>query len=111
MVDIIFIFLLILIPISIKLNQYKIKYELFYSKALTLLIITIVIFSLRNIERIYSEYKNYNFNPFISLNYNFFGGDEEFHYRYNSHLKYRYDKYYGVEILGKKFIYLSRNNY
>ena len=99
------------IPIGIFLSKSDIEYKLFYKKSITLIAITIVIFSFRNINRIYKEYKNYNYNPFISLDYSFFGGNKEIHFRYNKHIKDKFDKYNSVEILGKKFIYLSRDNY
>ena len=105
------IFLSMLIPAGILLNKSDIEYKLFYKKSITLIVITIIIFTLRNIDRIYKEYKNYNYNPFVSLNYKFFGGNEEFHFRYNKHLKDKFEKYNSVKILGKKFIYLSRDNF
>tara|TARA_Y100001958_G_C20675832_1_gene192890 strand:- start:102 stop:326 length:225 start_codon:yes stop_codon:yes gene_type:complete len=73
--------------------------------------VTITIFLLRNLDRLNKEYKRYDYNPIVSLNYKFIGGDEKFYFRYNSHLKDRLIKYDNFKILGKKFIYLNRENY
>ena len=104
------IYLIIFIPFSIYLSKLTATYKIFYKKALILLIITSLIFSVRNIDRIYNEYTKYKFNPLVNLNYGFFGGDESFHFRYNSHLRKNYNNYNYIKILGKRFTYMSKEN-
>ena len=74
------------------------------------MIITAIIFTLRNSNRLHDEFEKYNFNPLLNSNYKFIGGDEKFYFRYNNHLKNRHNNYNYLEILGKKYIYLSRDN-
>ena len=65
------------------------------------MIITILIFSYRNLNRIIDEYKLYKYNPLESTNYVY---DEKFYnriFRYMDDTK-NYFKY--KKILGKKFI-------
>jgi hypothetical protein len=104
------IFLIIFIPLGIYLSQLSISYKLFYEKASILVIITFFIFSVRNLDRIIKEYEEYKFNPMVNLNYDFFGGDESFHFRYNTHIRKNYNKYNYIKILEKKIIYLSKEN-
>ena len=105
------IYLCIFIPLSIYLNKKDIDFEIFKRKALLLIIISTVIFSYRNFDRIYFEYNNYDYNPLVSLNYRFIGGDEKFYFRYNSRLKKNYKNYNSFQFLNKNFIYLDRKNY
>ena len=105
------VFLSIFIPFSIYLNQLNIDFKTFEKKALILVVVTVIIFSFRNSERLYDEYRKYNYNPLLNLNYKFIGGDEEFHYRYNSHLRKKYINYDSFKIMNKNFIYLTRNNF
>lgn len=105
------IYLCIFIPFSIYLNKKDIDFEIFKRKALLLIIISAVIFSYRNFDRLYFEYNNYDYNPLVSLNYRFIGGDEKFYFRYNSRLKKKYKNYNSFQFLNKNFIYLNRENY
>lgn len=105
------VFLSIFIPFSIFLDKFNINYKVFQKKAFILIIVTIIIFSFRNIHRLSKEYSKYEYNPLINLNYKFIGANEDYHYRYNQHIKEKFSNYNSFKILGKKFIYLSRDNY
>ena len=61
-------FLIFFIPLSIILEKYN--ENNFRYKVKTIIILTIIIFIARNLERLHKEYKIYNYNPFIKLEYN-----------------------------------------
>ena len=105
------IYLIIFIPFSIYISNFDINYKIFRKKAVILILITVFIFTFRNFNRLNLEYEKYNYNPILSLNYKFIGGDKKFHYRYNSHIKDRLSNYNSFQFLGKKFVYLSRENF
>ena len=105
------IYLIIFIPFSIYISNFDISYKIFRKKAVILILITVIIFTFRNFNRLNLEYEKYNYNPILSLNYKFIGGDKKFHYRYNSHIKDRLSNYNSFKFLGKKFVYLSRENF
>ena len=105
------IYLIIFIPFSIYISNFDISYKIFRKKAVILILITVIIFTFRNFNRLNLEYEKYNYNPILSLNYKFIGGDKKFHYRYNSHIKDRLSNYNSFQFLGKKFVYLSRENF
>tara|TARA_Y200000002_G_scaffold368276_1_gene361172 strand:- start:673 stop:2298 length:1626 start_codon:yes stop_codon:yes gene_type:complete len=105
------VFLSIFIPFSIYLTQLNIDFKTFERKAVILIFVTVIIFSFRNFDRLYDEYKKYDYNPLINFNYKFIGGDKEFHYRYNFHLRKKYINYNSFKILGKNFVYLTRKNF
>ena len=56
---------------SIKIEKNNLKVSEVKNKITVLIIITIIIFSGRNINRIYKEVKQYNYNPLININYRF----------------------------------------
>ena len=104
-------FLTIFIPFSVFLDKFDIDFKIFKKKAFILIIVTIIIFSFRNIHRLSKEYAKYEYNPIIDLNYKFIGASADFHYRYNKRLREKFSNYNSFKFLGKKFIYLSRENY
>ncbi len=60
----------IFIPLSIYIEN-GIDFKTKLKKKITLLIyISFIFFSLKNIDRIYKEFKKYNFNPLINAHYN-----------------------------------------
>ena len=61
------VFILIFLPLSIYLSKFKSKNLL--KKFKFILISVFVIFTYKNIDRIYYEVKTYNFNPAASINY------------------------------------------
>ena len=62
-------FLILFIPLSLILEKYDVKN--FNLKIKVIIILTIIIFFARNIDRLKKENKIYNYNPFIKLEYNF----------------------------------------
>ena len=55
--------LLLFIPISIKLSSTQINLKKYSKIIFTLIVVTMFIFISRNINRIYKEVQNYNYNP------------------------------------------------
>ena len=76
-------FTLIALSIFIPLSLYtvnKINFNLKLNKKITFLIcLSFVIFSFKNFDRIFKEYKKYNYNPFINAHY--FVNDNSNHYK------------------------------
>jgi len=93
--------LLLFIPISYKFNLIKIDYKKYYKKAIFITVLTVIIFSYRNIDRLIKEYQIYDFNPFVSTNYMY---DEKQHNRILRHMNKTVSKFKTINILGKKFI-------
>ena len=93
--------LLVFLPISIKFSLINIDYKKYYKKALFLAVLTIIIFSYRNIDRLIKEYQIYNFNPFVSTNYMY---DEKQHNRILRHMNKTVSKFKTINIFGAKFI-------
>ena len=94
--------LLLFLPLSIFLDKFEIKWDNFYKKALILIIISMIIFIGRNTIRIKKEYDKYGYNPFVSLKFLFIGGDKNFYFRYNNHIKENVSKYKKIKILEKE---------
>jgi hypothetical protein len=99
--------LLFFIPLSIFLNKLQIKWNIFFNKALIFMIITSIIFIGRNVIRLKKEYIQYSYNPIHNLNFLFIGGDKDFYFRYNKHIKENISKYQKVTILGKEITILT----
>ena len=93
--------LLLFIPFSIKFNSLNIDYKKYIQKTIFLTILTLVIFSYRNIDRIIKEYNLYNYNPLVSTNYMY---DEKQHNRILRHMNKTVSKFQTINILGVKFI-------
>jgi hypothetical protein len=94
--------LLLFLPLSIFLDKFEIKWNNFYKKALILIIISMIVFVGRNTFRIKKEYDSYGYNPLVSLNYLFIGGNKNFYFRYNENIKKNISKYEKIKILGKE---------
>ena len=71
------------------------------------MIITSIIFIGRNVIRLKKEYIQYSYNPIHNLNFLFIGGDKDFYFRYNKHIKENISKYQKVTILGKEMTILT----
>ena len=68
-----------------------------------------MIFLSRNLIRLNKEFSNYAYNPLNNSNFQFIGGDKEFHYRYNTIMKknfINYDK--KINVLGKSIAIISK---
>ena len=53
------------------LSKIQLNFNFFVKRALTLILITIVIFVYRNIQRLEGEYINYTYNPIVNSDYKF----------------------------------------
>ncbi len=62
--------LLFIMPLSLIINDKKKDYSNLNKKVISLILITILIFSFRNIHRLNKEIKQYNYKPFIISFYN-----------------------------------------
>ncbi len=102
------IFLITAIPLCFILSSIRIDYDFYYKKALFLALITLVIFSFRNYQRLEKEFERYNFNPIINSNYKF-TEPEEFYYRHNKQVKDNLIKNNYFRLVGKNFIIISKD--
>ena len=93
--------LLTFIPLAYVFYLRKISFKHFYRKSWIIIIIVLTVFITRNTHRIFKEYKQYNFNPFISTKYMY---EEKFYNRYIYHVNNSYDKFKKIKILGKEFL-------
>ena len=101
--------ILLFLPIVAEFNLRKFNYNSFYKKSCVMIFIVLTIFMSRNVNRIIKEYSQYNFNPFISTNYVYHGGDEKFYNRYIYEFKNNYYNYKKIKILGKTFLITKEN--
>ena len=62
-------FFLFFIPLSIFLEKFNSNLKNINGKITMLVMITVIIFYARNINRLFNEYKIYSYKPFISVNY------------------------------------------
>ena len=92
--------LLLFLPISLYFNNNKINFNLFKKKSKLILAIVLVIFLGRNIDRLISENKIYEYNPFISNK--FYHNDKI--YKYMEWLQERKSSFPKLNILGKKIL-------
>jgi len=63
------------IPTAILMNNQNYKFNLIYKKIYVIILLTILVFVARNINRINNEIKVYNYNPLISPRYNINSND------------------------------------
>ncbi len=99
--------LLLFIPFAYFLSSFDIKYNAFKKKSLILILICVTIFVTRNLVRLHKEYKLYNYNPFININYEI---DEKFYFRYMTFIENNKENYSTIKIFGKKFMLTKKNN-
>lgn len=92
--------LLLFLPISLYFNNNKINFNLFKKKSKLILAIVLVIFLGRNIDRLISENKIYEYNPFISNK--FYHSDKI--YKYMEWIQERKSSFPKLDILGKKIL-------
>jgi hypothetical protein len=102
--------LLLFIPLCTFLALFDLEYKIFFKKASFLILITIIVFLTRNVNRLNKEYKNYNYNPFIETKYKFIGGDKNFYFRYNSKIEKNKINYITINILGKNILNTTIKN-
>ena len=67
--------LIIFIPFSLYLNRFQISHIRFNKIAITLVIIAIGVFEVRNINRVINEVNIYNYKPFFTETFYTIDGD------------------------------------
>ena len=92
--------LLIFLPISFYFNSSAINFYSFEKKSKLILVIVLVIFFGRNIDRLVSENQSYGYNPFI--NNQFYHNDKI--YKYMDWIQERKNSFSKMNILGKKIL-------
>ena len=97
------IFLLIFIPINFLISSKNFNFQFFSKRALSLVLITFVIFIFRNYQRLDNEIEKYNFDPLISSNY-IFTEDKNFYYRYNDYIRKNRENFEIINFGGKNFL-------
>ena len=100
--------LLIFIPISIKLSILKINYEYFLKRSLIIISITLVVFFVRNFNRLDKENSLYGFDPIHNTNYQFIGGNEDFYYRYSTFINNNIMNFETINVIGKKVFIIKK---
>ena len=99
--------LLLFIPLSLKLSSFNIDYNFFIRRSLILVLIVINIFFIRNLIRLNDENSLYGYNPIKNTNYKFIGGDKDFYYRYNKHIKDNFENFKTLKLIGSKNIIIK----
>ena len=102
------IFAIILLPVCFYLSKIQLNFDFFAKRAFILILITIVIFVYRNIQRLEGEYINYTYNPITNSDYKF-TEKKEFYYRHNIQIKDNLENYERLNILGKKIPVILKN--
>jgi len=102
--------LMVFIPLSIYLSEFKFIFKDFTNRAFLIITVTLLIFILRNGIRLNDEFMKYNYNPLINTNYKFIGGDKNFYLRYNNLFKKFETEYPWFNFLGKKIYITILNN-
>ena len=103
------IFLLILIPINYLISSKDFSFNFYFKRALSLVLITFVIFVFRNYQRLNYEIEKYNFNPLVNSNF-IFTEDKNFYFRYNNYIKENIKNFKMVNFGGKNFL-ITINKY
>ena len=95
------------IPSSLHLSKLQLSFENYYKKSLILVLVVVVIFISRNVQRLINENKLYEYNVLENFNYKFIGGDKNFYFRYNNHIKENRGKIYQKNYFGKNVLIFS----
>ena len=96
--------LLFFIPMSFFLSKFIIEFKSFQNKAIILILVTLLLFIIRNINRLHNEYEQYQYNVFMNPKYKFIGADKESYFRYNTQIRDNIENYNTINILGKNFL-------
>ena len=102
------IFAIILLPVCFYLSKIQLNFDFFAKRAFILILITIVIFVYRNIQRLEGEYINYTYDPITNSDYKF-TEKKEFYYRHNIQIQENLENYERLNILGKKIPVILKN--
>ena len=79
--------LIFFIPFSIYIEKLNISYSYFKSLSICLIIITLLVFVTRNMNRINFEIKKYNYKPFLYTFYDIDKSAYRIHYKLNNKIK------------------------
>ena len=101
--------LLIFIPISMRLSILKIDYKYFLKRSLIIVTITLIVFFVRNLDRLDKEKSLYGFDPLHNTNYKFIGGNENFYYRYSAFMSDNTINFETINLIGKKVFIIKKN--
>ena len=100
-------FLLLFIPLAFQFEKYDIQWNVFFKKAIALILIVNFIFIGRNVSRLHKEYSAYEYNIFKDIRYKFIGGDKNFYYRYQKFISDKKVKNNYVNFFGKKVLLIN----
>ena len=100
-------FLLLFIPLAFQFEKYDIQWNVFFKKAIALILIVNFIFIGRNVSRLHKEYSAYEYNIFKDIRYKFVGGDKNFYYRYQKFISDKKVKNNYVNFFGKKVLLIN----
>ena len=81
------VFSFFFLPIILLLKSFQIKNKKIKSKAVFLIILLTIVFTLRNTNRLYKEHENYNYNFIKDFRYNV----EESYFRIDRLIKQKFD--------------------
>jgi hypothetical protein len=101
--------LIFFIPICLYLGNKNFDFKIFFKRGLILLIITSGIFMYRNIDRLEEEFIKYDYNLLKSVNYQFIGGNKDYHFRHNIQMKKNLEKFEKKFFLGKEILIINLN--
>ena len=93
--------ILVFIPLSIYFLKIEIGFKDFMNKTVYILTFVLIIFILRNTNRLLNEYEVYNYNPISSHKFNY---DKKFYNRYIDIIEKNKSKYKTVIFFGKEFM-------
>lgn len=94
--------LLFFIPFIYFFSKPCITTKILANKSKIIILITIIIFLGRNIDRLINEFKLNNYNPLKNTKFLFIGGNQEFYFRYNILMKKNQDNHKFLNVLSKK---------
>ncbi len=94
--------LIVFMPLSYVFNSFSINFSNFLRKSKIIIILVLVIYSGRNIDRLISEHSVYKYNPFISFNY--YHGEELFRYMSFINENKQNEKFKKINFFGKDFL-------
>ena len=86
------------------LGKTKLNFREYQKKIFVLLLITLFIFSSRNIIRLNHEHEKYSYNLLTNSKFKFIGGNENFYFRYNNHIENHKKTYKILNFANKKII-------
>ncbi len=97
--------LLTFLSLSYHFNSFNMKYAVFLKKTKIIIAIVLVVYTGRNLNRLFVEKQSYNFNPLVSQN--FYHDDRLF--QYMEWINERKNGFLKVNILGKDFLITKPN--